>query len=69
MSGGPKVPLLLPAPDREGCIFGLARQKNSIRTTGANKECLKIASKSIAFGSGENFRGIWDILYFYSLGA
>ena len=38
---GPKVPLSLPAPDRECCIFGLARQKNRIHTMGANKECLR----------------------------
>ena len=38
---GPKVPLSLPAPDRECCIFGLTRQKNRILTMGANKECLR----------------------------
>ena len=35
-----KVPLLLPAPDREGCISGLVRQKNRTCTMGAKKECL-----------------------------
>ena len=28
MPSGLKESLLLPAPNREGCIFGLARQKN-----------------------------------------
>ena len=41
LPSGPKVPLSVPAPDRECCIFGLARQKNRIRTMGANKECLR----------------------------
>ena len=41
LSSGSKVPLLLLVPDREGCIFGLTRQKNRIRTMGENKECLK----------------------------
>ena len=27
LPSGPKVPLLLPAPDCKGCIFGLTRQK------------------------------------------
>ena len=30
----PKVPLLLPAPKRECCIFGTGIVKNSIRNTG-----------------------------------
>ena len=38
---GPKVPLSLLAPDRECCVFGLARQKNRIRTMGTNKEYLR----------------------------
>ena len=33
LPSGPKVPLSFPAPYRECCIFGLARQKNRIRTT------------------------------------
>ena len=42
LPSGPKVPLSLPAPDRECCtIFVLARQKNPIRTMGANKGCLR----------------------------
>ena len=41
LHSGPKVPLPLPAPGRKCCIFGLARQQNRIRTTGANKECLR----------------------------
>ena len=41
LPSGPKVPLLFPALDREGCIFGRARQKNRIRTMGENKECLR----------------------------
>ena len=41
LPSGLKVPLSLPAPDRECCIFGLTRQKNRILTMGANKECLR----------------------------
>ena len=37
----PKVLLFLPTPDRKSCIFDLVRQKNRIRTTGANKGCLR----------------------------
>ena len=54
LPSGPKVPLLLPAPDREGCIFGLARQKNRIRTMGENKECLR--------SHVCHLHAIWDIL-------
>ena len=36
-----KVLLLLPAAYRKGCIFGLDGQKNRIRTTEENKECLR----------------------------
>ena len=41
LPSGPKVPLSLPAPDRECCIFGLTRQKNRILTMRASKECLR----------------------------
>ena len=41
LPSGPRVPLSLPAPDRECCIFGLTRQKNGILTMGANKEYLR----------------------------
>ena len=62
LPSGPKVPLSLPAPDCECCIFGLTRQKNRILTMGANKECLR---SHVCF----YLHAIWDILYFYSLGA
>ena len=60
---GSKVPLLPPSPDREGCIFGLARQKNSIRTTGKIKNALDVCP------SPRILHAIWDILDFYSLDA
>ena len=69
MPSGPKVPLLLPAADRKGCIFGLARQKNRIGTTGANKECLRSHVCHSRLRLGWQLHVIWDILYFCSLGA
>ena len=33
LSSRPNVPLLLPAPNCKGCIFGLTRQKNCIHNT------------------------------------
>ena len=41
LPSGPKILLLLPETYRKGCISGLVRQKNRIRTTGENKECLR----------------------------
>ena len=41
LPSGLKVPLSFPAPDRECCIFGLARQKNRTRTMEAHIECLR----------------------------
>ena len=66
---GLKVPLLFPAVDREGCIFVLARQKNHIGSTGANEECLRSPVCHPAEDEGDNLHAIWNILYFYSLGA
>ena len=61
------MPLLLPAPEREGCIFGLAGQKNR----NAPWEKIRNASDrmfvTLTFGSRDNLYAIWDILYFYPL--
>ena len=69
LPGEPKVPHLHPAPDRKGCIFGLVRQKNSIRTTEENKECLRSVCLSPEPKASFTLNAIWDILYFYSLSA
>ena len=63
MPSGLKVPLLLPVPDREGCIFGLASQKNHIRTTAVNKECLRSHVFILAFGISLDYEPIPEELW------
>ena len=67
LPSGLKVPLFLPAPDRKGCIFGLARQKNRIRNTTINKATPEHKFSTLAFGSGGDLHVLWTVHLFTSL--